>query len=137
MPWTSRSLTTISSRVRRHFSLIRRRVQSATPDSLPCPPPLPCFLASSDPVVRFKMTMSFTNLIETRNCAAFAIALGPMARRWLTPVHVTFLNKINDPPTQLHRKWLAHQCPPTSAIDRGDHKAALVGIPNSNGHNVR
>ena len=49
--------------------------------SQPCPPQLPCFLASSEPVVGFKMTMSLTNLIETRNCAAFAIALGPMARR--------------------------------------------------------
>jgi len=56
-------------------------------------------LASSDPVVRFKVTISFTNLIETRKRAAFAIALEPMARRWLTPVRVAFLNKINDPPT--------------------------------------
>jgi len=32
-----------------------------------------------------------------------------MARRWLTPVRVTFLNKINDPLTKFHRKWLAHQ----------------------------
>jgi len=45
------------------------------------------------------MTMSFTNLIETRKRAAFAIALEPMARRWLTPVRMAFLNKINDPPT--------------------------------------
>jgi len=81
------------------------------------------------------MTMSFTNLIETRNCAAFAIALEPMARRWLTPVRLAFLNKINDPPTQLHRKWLAHQCPPTPAIGRGNHKAVLMGILNRNGCN--
>jgi len=45
------------------------------------------------------MTMSFTNLIETQKRAAFAIALEPMARRWLTAVRMAFLNKINDPPT--------------------------------------
>ena len=91
------------------LSLIRRPIQAATPDSLQCPPLLPCLLASCDPAVRFNIIVSFTNLIETRNCAAFAIALEPMARRWLTPVRVTFLNKINDPPTKLHRKWLAYQ----------------------------
>ena len=26
-----------------------------------------------------------------------------------SPVRVTFFNKINNPPTKLHRKWLAHQ----------------------------
>ena len=26
-----------------------------------------------------------------------------------SPVGVTFLNKINDPLTKFHRKWLAHQ----------------------------
>jgi len=46
---------------------------------------------------------------ESYDCAAFAIALEPMARRWLTPGCVTFFNKINDPLTKLHRKWLAHQ----------------------------
>jgi hypothetical protein len=39
----------------------------ATRASLPCPPRLPCCLASNDPGGALQSTMSFTNLIETRN----------------------------------------------------------------------
>ena len=62
-----------------------------------CPQPLPCGLAASDAVARFESTMSVTTLIETRNCATAA------------PVRVTFLNKINNLPTKVHRNWLAPQ----------------------------
>jgi len=77
------------------------------------------------------MTISFTNFIETRNCATFATAHEPMAWRLLTPVLVTFLNRINDPPTKLHWKWLAHQRILKSATRKGNYKITPHGNPES------
>jgi len=68
--------------------------------------------------------MSFTNFGETLKCRAFAIAiglepmahrwrlLGPVARRWLTPMAVAFLVKRHDPHPQLDWMCLARHRPP-------------------------
>ena len=69
------------------------------PRQLAMPTTVALLLASSDPVVRFKMTMSFTNLIETRNCAAAARCV------WSSPTKATTRRRssigsglpINDP----------------------------------------
>ena len=103
--------------------MTRRSIQPATPASLPCPPPLPRGLGSSDPVLRLGSTLSLTNLTDTRNFVAAARC-------------VAFLNDINDALTKLHRKWLAHPWPPTSATGRGTHKSNAMGILNRNGRNT-
>ena len=59
----------------------------------------------------------------------------PELRRRRT-VRVAFLDEINDPLTKLHRKWFAHHKPPTSAIDRGNHKSVIKGILNRKGRNT-
>jgi len=86
-------------------------------------PPVPRGLGSSDPVLRLGSTMSLTNLMETRNRSAAARC-------------VAFLNDINDALTKLHRKWLAHPCPPTSATGRGIHKSNATGILNRDRRNT-
>ena len=78
---------------------------------------------SSDPVLRLGSTLSLTNLMETRHRAAAARC-------------VAFLHESNDVLTKLHRKWLAHPCPPISAIGRGTYKSAAMGILNRNGRNT-
>ena len=90
--------------------------QAPNPASLPCPrlpgrqeiyPPdrflIFLTLGKSPPVARFNFTISLTNSGESRKCRAVAIALGPMARRWLTPVAVAFLDKGNHARSKLNR----------------------------------
>ena len=59
----------------------------------------------------------------------------PELRRRRT-VRVAFRDKINDPLKKLHRKWVVHHRPPSSAINRGNHKSVIKGILNRKGRNT-
>lgn len=57
-----------------------------------------------------------------------------MSRR--NPMRVTLFDTINEALTKLHRKWLAHNSLPTSAIRRRNQKSYVMEIPNRNGRNL-
>ena len=70
MPWAPASSTANASSAISPLAAAHAAIQSVTPASLPCPPPLPCGRAASDPVSRRTLIGSFMDLGETRKCRA-------------------------------------------------------------------